>query len=156
MVATVLSFPVFGLWLFYRTISCAANVSQFLCDWSFTAPVVLGGAVIVSFVGILWMLSNYERDMGVRSAMDRPSTRNPVRFAADTRRGYRQLHTPHRKHVRRHFFLSAIFLGEVTGFWTFYFGAPALASMIAGIIVVLLVIAFNTWVRMGESRDFLQ
>ena len=61
--------------------------------------------------------------------------------------------TDAREHVRRQLFFSAIFLGEVAGFWTFYFGAPAMASMIVGVAVILIVVAFNTWLRLSEQRE---
>jgi len=149
----ILWVPIFFMWLGYRLVSCTSDVSLVVCDWAFLAPLIPGGLIVGCLAFAVLTLHQRGREATFDAQVERLSQVNLKRVALNVRWGYRGLRETHKKHVRRTMLFFAFTLSMFVGFWVYYFGLPALASMIVGIAIVVLAVMFNGWVAspLGDS-----
>jgi hypothetical protein len=143
----LLQVPIFGIWLFFRLISCSSDVPQQICEWGFLGPLVPGAIIVACLVIVVLTLIQYEQEMSVVADSDGQSWAHPTKVARYTRRGYRRLRPQHRRHVRRILLVFSFALGGFLGFSAFYLGLPALASILIGMVTIISTILFNRWIK---------
>jgi hypothetical protein len=148
---SILLVPIFFAWLGFRLISCSSDVSQEVCEWGIAAPLVptllITGCLTLALVTLIGDARTLDKDIRV----EKLSWANPSRATHYVRRGYRRLRPSHKKHLRRTFSMFSFALACFVSFWAFYWGLPALASMLIGVVIVVSVAVFNWWARPASA-----
>ena len=147
----ILFLPTFFMWLGYRLVSCTSDVSPVLCNWGFLVPLIPGGLIVGCLGFAVLTLHRRGRQTAFDAQVERQSRINPKRIAHYVRGGYRGLWETHKKHVQRTILFFSFGLSVLTGFWAFYFGLPALASMMLGVAILVVAFMFNDWIALGNS-----
>lgn len=139
-------FAVVGLsWLYVRLMMCTGGFWIRTCWYSYGGPLFL----LILIFGMLGFLllelrafgeGLEERDLVPRLA---PSENRARRVIHHTRHGYRNLASDHQASVRNTFFVTVALWGCFAGFGLFYWGQPALAAILLGIVSAVLAYLVN-------------
>ena len=143
----LIAFIVIGWgWLGFRVVACWGNVgaiSDWMCHYSFTAPMVVGVLVIAGLPLSVFVLMCLGRDIERGEQSEAPVMNRSALAMHHARRGYRNLEATHQKHVRRVFLFAMAAMGGFIGFLVFYFQLPALAAIIAGAVPFIAALIIN-------------